>query len=465
MDELSRREREIALAYAEGASYRAIGEKLFIAPSTVRTHLTTIYRKTGVTSKLELARALNVLPEPDAGTAAPGERRRSLVVMPFALGAPDDRNLAAGLVQDVITRIAKLRSISVIARGTVFALDARGIRGREAAELLGADYVAGGAVTRFGPTVRISVELVDGSGDDILWSETYDCRADDTLLALDRIGDSIVTALAAVIEAAERSRAVLRNPQSLDAWESFHRGLWHMYRFTAIDNERAQEMFRRAVTLDPGFARAYSGLSFTHFQNAFLLRPEERQDEIARAMDTAGESLVADDRDPAAHWALGRALWLLGDVGAANDALSTSVDLSPNFAMGHYALSFVNSQSGDAGAAIRAADQSLALSPFDPLLFGFHGARAMALFRFGSYAEAADFAMKAVARPNAHVHIQAIAVHCLAAAGRIEEARRMVAAIRIDHPDYGSRNFLTAFRFPAADAAVLRQAAALAGLV
>ena len=383
MDELSRREREIAQAYAQGASYRMIGEKLFIAPSTVRTHLTTIYRKVGVSSKVELARALGSLSEPQMEPAGGPERRRSLVIMPFSLGSPEDRHLAAGLVQDVITRMAKLRSIRVIARGTVFALDARGIRGREAAAVLGADYVAGGALARFGATVRISAELVDGHGDEVLWSESYDTRADDTLLALDHIGDAIVTALAAVIEAEERNRAILRNPQSLDAWESFHRGLWHMYRFTAIDNERAQDMFRRAVKLDPSFARAYSGLSFTHFQNAFLLRPEERKDEIEKAMETAGESVVADDRDPSAHWALGRALWLKGEVGAANDALSTSVDLSPNFAMGHYALSFVNSQSGDPGSAIASADQSQVLSPFDPLLFGFHGARAMALFRLG----------------------------------------------------------------------------------
>ena len=55
---LSRREFEIARAYAAGGSYRDIAERLFISPSTVRTHLSTIYRKLGVSTKIELAKAL-----------------------------------------------------------------------------------------------------------------------------------------------------------------------------------------------------------------------------------------------------------------------------------------------------------------------------------------------------------------------------------------------------------------------
>ena len=77
-----------------------------------------------------------------------------------------------------------------------------------------------------------------------------------------------------------------------------------------------------------------------------------------------------DDRDPAAHWAMGRALWLRGRQDESVAELERAVDLSPNFALGHYSLSFVHSQSGDPHFAIASADHSLRLSPFDPLLFG-----------------------------------------------------------------------------------------------
>ena len=130
-----------------------------------------------------------------------------------------------------------------------------------------------------------------------------------------------------------------------------------MYRFNQADNERARHFFETAVRLDPTFARAYAGLSFTHFQNAFQ-GWAEREPEIDRAFDAAGQSLMADDRDPAAHWAMGRALWLRGRHDQSVVELEQAIDLSPNFALGHYTLAFVHSQAGDPRAAIASSDHS-----------------------------------------------------------------------------------------------------------
>src|SRR6185295_7711460 len=169
------------------------------------------------------------------------------------------------------------------------------------------------------------------------------------------------------------------------------------------------------------FARAHAGLSFTHWQNAFQ-GWAKRAAETDRAFEAAGQSLMADDRDPAAHWAMGRALWLRGDHDQGVTELERAVDLSPNFATAHYTLAFVHSQSGDPHAAISFSDHSRLLSPFDPLLFAMLGARAISLARLGQYEEAAEWAQKAAARPNAHQHIMAIAALTLGLAGRTAEA-------------------------------------------
>jgi hypothetical protein len=73
----------------------------------------------------------------------------------------------------------------------------------------------------------------------------------------------------------------------------------------------------------------------------------------------------------------------------------------------------------------------------------------MALFRLGAFAEAADAAVSAASRPNAHVHIQVIAALCLAAAGRRDLARSYAAIIRRTAPGYRLDDFFAAFRFPA----------------
>lgn len=398
--------------------------------------------------------------------AATAQRRASLAVMPFvdeSAASGTRGGIAAALAHDVITRLAKLRSLFVIAQGTVFALHERLVSPEDAGRMLDVDYVASGSVRRDADRLSVSVELAETRSARIVWAEIFNHRADDALLVLDEIGNRIVASIATEIETIERNRAILKPPDSLDAWEAHHRGLWHMYRFSKPDNEHARHFFQAAVQLDPSFARAWAGLSFTHFQNAFQ-GWTDREPEIERAIETAGQSLMADDRDPAAHWAMGRALWLRDEHDQSVVELEQAIDLSPNFALGHYTLAFIHSQSGDPLAAITSADQSRHLSPFDPLLFGMLGARAMALVRLGRFDEAARWATKAAARPNAHAHILAIAAFTLALAGSLDEGHKLAAAIRRAIPRYGIADFLTAFRFDPDGAALFREGARRLGM-
>lgn len=417
------------------------------------------------------APAAPTLPDADPPPADPspapadGPRRASIAVMPFDAEAPDGPGrggLADGLVHDVVVRLAQLRALFVIAQGTVFALGRRGVGPDEAGRLLHVDYVASGRLQRRGARVLVTVELVETRSARLVWTEVFDEPVDGALALLDPIAQRIVAAIAGEVEAAECRRALLKPPESLDAWEACHRGLWHMYRFRRDDNERAQHFFATAARLDPGFARAHAGLSFTHFQNAFQHWGDPAV-ETGLALDAAARSLAADARDPAAHWSMGRALWLHGTPSSALDALDHAVALSPNFALGHYALAFVHGQSGDPQAALAASDACRRLSPFDPLSFGFLGARAMALLRLGRYEEAADGALRAAARPNAHLHILALAAHCLALAGRVAEARGFVQAVRRQQPGYDAAAFHGVFRFGDDALPALRRAAKLLG--
>lgn len=393
---------------------------------------------------------------------ATGPRRASVAIMPFIdleAGIEGKVPLARGLTHDVITRLAKLRSLFVIAQGTVFALAEKGVSAEEAGRLLNVEYVVSGTIRNQSGDVTAAIELVETRCARIVWAETIERRLSDSLSIEDELVNQIVSSVAAEIELTERNRAILKPPGSLDAWEALHCGFWHMYRFNEADNERARRFFKLAVRLDPTMARAYAGLSFTHFQNAFLLRPSERQQEIARAYDMACEALIADDRDPAAHWAMGRALWLRGDHDQSVRELGNAVELSPNFSLGHYTLSFVHCQSGDAAAAIRYADRSHDLSPYDPMTFAMLGAKALAYARLGQFDQAAEWAIKATLRPNAHTHILAIAAQCLALAGRGDEARDFSSRIHHARPDYSTEDFLGSFHFSEKDAALFQRAA------
>lgn len=107
-----------------------------------------------------------------------------------------------------------------------------------------------------------------------------------------------------------------------------------------------------------------------------------------------------------------------------------SLDLSPNFALGHYTMGFVHSQSGDPRLALDATGLSCRLSPFDPRQFAMFATCALAHLRLGEPEEAVAWALKAARCPNAHAQILAIAVECLSLVNRRDEARQLAARIR-----------------------------------
>lgn len=376
---------------------------------------------------------------------APG--RPSLAVLPFdTLGEPaEGGGLADGLAHDILARLARLRPLFVIARGSSFRFRGPGVDPRTVGRSLGVRYLVAGSVRQHGGRLRLTVDLVEAESGAILWGDTLDRRLDDLFAVLEELAGRVVAALETEVEAAEVRRALALPAGSLDAWSAYHRGLWHMFRFTRDANETARGFFQRALRLDPRCARAMAGLSFTHFQDAFLHRTGDR-DEADRAHRLAEQSVALDERDPTTHWVLGRALWLLKRREEAVEELESAVAINPNFALGHYSIAFVQAQGGDARAALRAAELAQRLSPFDPLLFGMLGARALAHMDLGDFAEAAVWGERAARRPNAHVHIQAIAAFSVALAGRLEDARGYVRRIRVAVPAYRCADFIAGFR-------------------
>lgn len=404
--------------------------------------------------------------EPVAVERPAAPRRASIAVMPFLDAAPAAAfrgGVADALAYDITTRLARLRSLFVIAQGSVFALHERRIGPQEAGRMLDVDYVVSGNVRVRDVRLHVGVDLVETHSARIVWSESLDEPLDEALAVLERIGNRVVASVAGEIEALERNRALLKPPSSLDAWEAHHRGLWHAYRFTRDDNLQARHFFETAVRLDPTFSRAYAGLSFTHFQDAFLGWAAS-DPAIELAYRAADHGLSVDARDPGAHLAMGRALWLRGGLGASIEELQNAIDLSPNLAQAHYALAFVESQAGDPTSAISASDWSRSLSPFDPLLFAMFAVRSMALVRLGRFDEAAEWAARAVARPNAHPHIFGLAACSLALAGQHDAARVQVAKLRAQRPDYRVDDLLGAFHFAPDGEAMFRKGAKQAGL-
>ncbi len=228
----------------------------------------------------------------------------------------------------------------------------------------------------------------------------------------------IVGAVESEIEQSERQRALLTHPTNLDAWSAYHRATWLMFQFKPEAYVEAERLFKLAARLDPSASRVFAGLSFVHWQRAFLEIGKDRDGEIKQALEHAQQAINLDPREPQGHWALGRAFLLQEDFDLALDEIDHSIKLNPNFAMGHYSSAFTRMLIGDHQGTGTAVGQARRLSPYDLMSFAMLATQAVNAAFSGNGEEAAVLADRAARQPNAHYHINAIAAFCNAIAQR-----------------------------------------------
>jgi TolB-like protein len=385
--------------------------------------------------------------EPGEGADAPRTGRPSIAVLPLTPLAVDEALaiLADAIPHEIIQALSRLRWLSVTARGSSFRFRQAAPDVDLAATALGVRYVLSGILETSGDAVSVTLELSDSGLGEIIWAErlTSGIGEVDDLRA--RIVNHIVAALEIVVPENEARLAHLSGADRFDAWANYHIGLRHLYRFTARDNAAAREHFERAATLEPAFARAQAGLSFTNFIDAFLRIVPDVPAAQAAARRHAERGLELDALDPFVNFTMGRSHWLTHDIDGARQWLSRATALNPNYAQGFYASAFTSMLLGDAPSTESELETALALSPLDPLLYGMHGVRAQMLMQRQEYLSAARWAARAAATPGAHYLIGMIAVAAHGLADDPREAARWRNEVRRRKPDASASDYFNAF--------------------
>ena len=401
------------------------------------------------------------------GAAPPAARaaRPSIAVLPFRLlgSAGPYAAVADALPHELITELARLRWLFVTARGSSFRLREPDLDAGEVGRLLGVRYCLSGTVETTRTRLAVTTELVDTRDAGVVWAERFAGAIDDVHGVRAAIRTRILAALEIGIPLHEAALARLRVSEDLDAWSAYHLGLQHMYRFNRADNAAAGTLFHQALALDPDFARAHAGLSFLHFQSAFMGYSADLAGEIRLARGAAARSLELDPLEPFAHFAMGRTFWLDGDLESALAWLERATAISPHYAQGVYAQAWTESLSGRPLQGREHVDLALRLSPLDPLHYAMLATRAFTHMAQGDYVEAARRAERAARSPGAHVLIAQIAAVAHALAGDATRAAAWAANARARHPGLGRADFFRAF--PTTSGAMREMASrALAGL-
>ncbi|RUW27771.1 adenylate cyclase [Mesorhizobium sp. M4B.F.Ca.ET.215.01.1.1] len=468
---LSNRERMIATKFAEGMTYREIGEMFFIAPATVRTHLSAIYRKLDVRSKVALAALLadRRLQELDQ---LPFERRSTdlcgppvVAVLPFDNLGGEERwtRIAEGLSADIIVDLARYPDLGVIARQTMLSYKERRDDVRSIGRELSADYVMEGTVQAEGQRVRIWVQLVDSRTGVDVWTARYDRSAENLFAMLDSVTENVINVVATChgqLANLRRDAVRRRPPTSLQAYDCYLLGLEQKHLFTRDSNKEGIRLLTRAVELDPGLARAWTALALAHAVDACNGFSDDVSVSIESWSACVKKALALDPADIYARIMLADLRALQGDIDAAVEEHERVLASSPNnadtLALLAGSLALVGS---DAKHGYELAKRAIRLNPNVPWYFGMLG---RCCFVLGLYRESLVGLRRSPSDSPATLLFFAMAHAML---GETLRATKIAARLKDEFPSFTPELFINTYPVtnPVAIAAI-REGSRRAGL-
>ncbi len=186
--------------------------------------------------------------------------RTSVAILPFAnlSGDPKHDYISDGITEDLITDLAKLAGVDVIARDSVFAYKGKPVVLADAAHELRVRYLVEGSVQQSGEQLRINAQLIDMTSGKSVWADRFDRHVADVFAIQDDLRRELVSALGLKPSATEAKRLSRAPTANLEAYDYFLRG-----EQTARTGERdglqqALAFYGKAEELDPTFAEAFA---------------------------------------------------------------------------------------------------------------------------------------------------------------------------------------------------------------
>jgi len=318
--------------------------------------------------------------------AATAADRPVVAVLPFdnLSGDQGQAYFTDGISEDIITELSRFCELLVIARNSSFAWRGKAVDVREVGRGLGASHVVEGSVRRAVDRVRITAQLIDAATGVHLWAERYDRQLSDVFAVQDEIARAIVVAVARRVLDVTEAVARRREPRDVRAYDLFLQGLRLSDQFTGDAQERAKGLFRRAIAIDPGFARAYTGLAFNRLNHTSLVRlgvPRRDDPDCLEALRLAEQALALDPNDPRVHLTLGQFALIWHDFDRAARHLDLAQAMNPNDANIQISWALGRACLGEAERGLPACDLALQLNPQPPRWYDRYRSRILFLAR------------------------------------------------------------------------------------
>jgi adenylate cyclase len=397
----------------------------------------------------DLMRGVAPTPAPAHAPVAAPVHRASVCVLPFAnmSGDIEQEYFSDGISEDIITDLSKVSALFVVARNTAFTFKGKSVEIPEIAARLKVSHVLEGSVRKAGNRVRITAQLIEGQSGGHLWAERYDRDLDDIFALQDEISQAIVAALKLKLLPEEKKAIQHRETENAEAYDLVL--LARSYGRTGNDDPRTDEarerLYRRAVEIDPGYARAWAALAGVQY----ALRDSHGRDNDGG--EAALERALALNPDlPEAHAIKAGVLYDAGRHEEAALEIAIALRLDPESFSVNIQVGAIHYQQGRLADAVvhfekaTALDET-ALSPPMVLVSCYtalgdgENARRVATV-------ALERAEKAIAQDRSNGRAMQVAVTALGTLGEPERAKDWIRRALLIDPD----NWLMRYNFACA---------------
>lgn len=360
-------------------------------------------------------------------TQSSSNKQPSVAVIPFQnlSSDPEQEYFSDGITTDIITLLSKHRWIDVTARNTSFGYKNKTINVQALGKELRVNYVIEGSIQRSSNRVRVSVQLINTKTGHHLWADRYDGELEDIFALQDEITEKIVARIEPEIGLAERQRLVHARPANLEAWDNYHLGIHHFFKFTGDDNLEAQRLLKLSQQQDPNFGEAHIWWAYATILGMVYWDTKPTQAHMDAALNACDTALSLDRQNASFHALKARILLARCEYDEALTENEIAIQLNPTFAAAHCGLGDSLAYEGRYEEALACFEKSISLSPNDPQLWAFFTYGALALLFKGDFQKALEWLNQATTIPNYQYWTIAHKVVAYSYLGQTEKARSL----------------------------------------
>jgi TolB-like protein/Tfp pilus assembly protein PilF len=278
-------------------------------------------------------------PHPAMSVAKPlgAHNDKSVAVLPFANLSrdPDNAYFAAGIQDEIITRLAKITELKVISCTSTQRFKSAPDDLPAIAKQLGVANILEGSVQRTTDQLRVNVQLVEAATDAHLWADTFDRKLTDIFKIESEIAKTVAETLQAKLSGSEQHAIAARPTENTEAYQLYLKGRFFWNKRTGQNLNKAADYFKSAIAADPKYALAYVGLA-----DAYVLMPlygaGAPRDCYPQAKAAAKKALELDDSLGEAHTSFAQVLCYYDfDFSQATREFQRAIELNPNYATAH----------------------------------------------------------------------------------------------------------------------------------